>query len=81
MVLGMSFMLGAIREITGSVWLCILAHAIINTVGNFFHYDMYGSYLYSSITTASFIVISIALVYVYKFWKKKKQIKIFEKRT
>ena len=66
MVLGMSFMLAAIREITGSVWLCILCHAIINSAGNFFHYDMYGSYLASSITTASLMIISIIIVLIYR---------------
>lgn len=71
MVLGMSFMLSAIREITGSVFLCILCHAIINSAGNFFHYDMYGSYLASSITTAVLIIISIGVAIVYrKFFKK-----------
>ena len=58
-------MLAAIREITGSVWLCVLCHAIINSAGNFFHYDMYGSYLASSITTASLIIISIIIVLIY----------------
>ena len=71
MVLGMSFMLGAIKELTKSVWLCILCHAIVNSLGNFFHYDMYGSYLASSITTTVLIIISITLVYVIKYRKKK----------
>ena len=71
MVLGMSFMLAAIREITGSVWLCVLCHAIINSSGNFFHYDMYGSYLASSVTTAVLIVISILIVFVCRRYFRK----------
>ncbi len=71
MVLGLSFMLATIREITGSVWLCILCHAIVNSIGNFFHYDMYGSYMASSITSGIMIVASIILVYVFKYRKRK----------
>ena len=70
MVLGMSFMLATIREVTGSVWLCILCHAIINSAGNFFHYDMYGSYFASIRTTIILIAISLAIVFVYKQYKK-----------
>lgn len=47
------------------VWLCVLCHAIINSVGNFFHYDMYGSYLASGITAGVMILASLILV----FWK------------
>ncbi|GEM_PF-633555 len=65
-VLGMSFILATVREVTGSVWLCILCHAIINSAGNFFHYDMYGSYLASLITTAVIIVISFVILFVYR---------------
>lgn len=70
MVLGMSFMLAAIKEITGSVWLCILCHAIINSSGNFLHYDMYGSYIASSITTTVLIVLSIMAVLIYRHYHK-----------
>ena len=73
MVLGMSFMLAAVREITGSVFLCILCHAIINASGNFFHYDMYGSYFASSITTATLVVISIVIVIIYHHFSNKTQ--------
>ena len=41
----------ALKELTKSVWLCILCHAIVNSIGNFFHYDMYIGYLASSITS------------------------------
>ncbi len=66
MVLGFSFMLSTIRSITGSVWLCVLCHAIINSVGNFYHYDLYGSYLASGITAGVMIVVSAILVYLFR---------------
>ena len=71
MVLGMAFMLSAIRKLTDSVWLCVFCHSIVNSIGNFFHYDMYGSYLASSITTATLIAISLVLV----FFVQRKQTK------
>lgn len=63
-VLGLTFILSAVRKLTNSVWLCILCHSIVNSLGNFYHYDMYGSYLASSITTAIIIALSLLLVYV-----------------
>lgn len=74
MVLGLSFMLATIRELTGSVWLCVLCHAIVNSMGNFFHYDMYGSYLASSITSAIMIIISLLLIYFFKYKKRKLEV-------
>lgn len=62
MILGLSFILGTIRRLTGSVWLCVLCHAIFNSIGNFFHYDMYGSFLAASITTAIVILVSMVLI-------------------
>ena len=66
MVLGLSFMLAVIRKLTGSVWLCVLCHAIVNSMSNFYHYDFYGSYLASSITAAVLIVISLLLIFIFK---------------
>jgi membrane protease YdiL (CAAX protease family) len=66
MVLGLSFMLGTVRKVTGSVWLCVLCHAIINSVGSFYHYDMYGSYLAAAVTTGVMAVISLVLVRIFK---------------
>jgi len=66
MVLGFSFMLGVIRKLTGSVWLCVLCHGIVNSVGNFYHYDMYGSYLAASVTTAVMILVSLTLIFVFR---------------
>ena len=65
-VLGLSFMLSTIRKLTNSIWLCVLCHAIVNSLGNFFHYDIYGNYIASSITTAIMIAISLLLVYASK---------------
>ncbi len=62
MVLGFSFMLAAVRSLTGSVWLCVLCHGIVNSMGNFYHYDLYGSYLAACITSAVFIVLSTVVV-------------------
>ena len=73
MVIGMSFMLSTIKEVTGSVWLCILCHAIINSSGNFFHYDKYGSYLASLVTTISLIAVSCVIVFViYRYIQNKR---------
>ena len=62
----LSFMLAVIRKLTGSVWLCVLCHAIVNSMSNFYHYDFYGSYLASSITAAVLIVISLLLIFIFK---------------
>ena len=70
MVLGLSFMLAVIRDLTGSVWLCVFCHAIVNSMCNFYHYDFYGSYFASSITTAVMIVISLLLILIFKKGKK-----------
>lgn len=70
MVLGLSFMLAAIRKLTGSVWLCVLCHAIVNSMTNFYHYDFFGSYPASSITAAVMIVISLLLIFIFKKGKK-----------
>ena len=55
-------MLGVIRNLTGSVWICVLCHAIINSVGNFYHYDMYGSYIAAAITAAVMIIASFVMI-------------------
>ena len=66
MVLGLSFILAAIRDLTGSVWLCVLCHSIFNSMGNFYHYDMYGDYFAASITAAVFIIVSMILTCVFR---------------
>ena len=35
-------MLGAIRKVTGSVWLCVLTHMLINAVPESIKYDFFG---------------------------------------
>ena len=62
MVMGMSFGLAAIRKVTGSVWLCVLCHMVVNTIPEVFRYDYYGSYIASIITTAVMIIISVVWV-------------------
>ena len=69
-ILGLSFILSTIRKLTGSVWLCILCHSIVNSLGNFFHYNMYGSYIASLVTTITIIVISLLIVYIFEHRKK-----------
>lgn len=69
-ILGLSFILSTIRKLTKSIWLCILCHSIVNSLGNFFHYDIYGSYIASLVTTTIIIVISLLLVYVFEKEKK-----------
>lgn len=64
MVIGLSFMLGAIRKVTGSVWLCVLGHMIVNSIMESYRYDVYGNMFASLATTLILIVVSIILVYV-----------------
>ncbi|MCR5097741.1 MAG: CPBP family intramembrane metalloprotease [Lachnospiraceae bacterium] len=64
MVLGLSFILGAIRNLTGSVWLCVLCHAIVNSMGSFYHYDFFGNYIASAITAGAMIAVSVVLVFI-----------------
>ncbi|MCR5807844.1 MAG: CPBP family intramembrane metalloprotease [Oscillospiraceae bacterium] len=40
--IGLSFMLGAIRKVTGSVWLCVMMHMLTNAVPESIRYDFYG---------------------------------------
>lgn len=40
--IALSFMLGAIRKVTGSVWLCVLTHMLINAVPVSIKYDFFG---------------------------------------
>ncbi|MBR4224801.1 MAG: CPBP family intramembrane metalloprotease [Oscillospiraceae bacterium] len=40
--IALSFMLGAIRKITGSVWLCVMMHMLTNAVPVSIGYDFYG---------------------------------------
>ena len=66
MVLAMSFMLAAIRKKTGSVWLCVLCHGLINALMEVFIYDVYGNILATAITTASMIAISMIVAHKQK---------------
>ena len=62
LAIGLSFMLGAIRKVTGSVWLCVLGHILVNSIMESFRYDFYGNMVASSVTTLILIVVSIILV-------------------
>ena len=61
-VIGVSFALATIRKVTGSIWLCALFHMIVNAVPESIRYDIYGSFLASTITTIVLIIVSLILV-------------------
>lgn len=61
-VLGSSFMLACIREVTGSVWLCMLCHSIVNALPEVFRYDPLGSSVANVITAAVMILVSLIIV-------------------
>ena len=53
--------------IMGICWgLCVLCHSIFNSIGNFFHYDMYSNWLAATITTAVMILVSLLLIYLFR---------------
>ena len=64
-VMGMSFALACIRKSTGSVWLCVLFHAIANSLSGVYliHENIMGNTISS--------VILIAAVYLLLFMKKR----------
>ena len=64
-VMGISFALATIRKVTGSIWLCALFHMIVNAVPESIRYDIYGSYMASTITTIVLIIVSLILVQIY----------------
>ena len=63
-VMGLSFALATIRKVTGSIWLCVLFHMIVNAVPESIRYDIYGSYMASTITTIVLIIVSLILVHI-----------------
>lgn len=65
-VLGLSFMMATTRKLTDSVWLCVLAHSMVNALGGIYIYNLYGSYVASTITTLIMIAVSIILLHVSK---------------
>ena len=56
-MLGSSFMLACIREVIGSVWLCMLCHSIVNALPEVFSYDPLGSSVANVITSAVMILV------------------------
>ena len=65
MIMGISFGLAAIRKVSGSVWLCVLCHMVVNAIPEVFRYNYFGNYLASTITTVVMIVVSVIIVSAY----------------
>lgn len=65
-VLALSFMLACIRRVTGSVWLCVLCHSIINAALEVWRYDLYGNALVSVIVAVVMIIISVIIINIRK---------------
>ena len=65
-VMGLSFALATIRKVTGSIWLCALFHMIANAVPESIRYDIYNSYIASTITTIVMIIVSLIAVSIFK---------------
>ena len=61
-VFGSSFMLACIREVTGSVWLCMLCHSTVNALPEVFRYNPLGSSVANVITAAVMILVSLIIV-------------------
>lgn len=67
LVLGMAFALASIRRNTNSVWLCVLFHCLVNSLGGVYitNSNMVGSI----VTTVLVVIVSLGLV---KFNSKKR---------
>lgn len=61
-VLGLSFALASIRKITGSVWLCVFFHSIINSLSGI--YIINNNIIGNIVTTTILIFISLVLLKV-----------------
>lgn len=70
-VLGMAFMLGAIYRISGSLWLCVLFHTMINAFSQVWKSPTYTNNEFVSYLILTFIKISISVVFVYLVDKRK----------
>ncbi len=55
-----------IREVTGSVWLCMLCHSIVNALPEVFRYDPLGSSVANVITAAIMILVALIIVRICK---------------
>lgn len=60
-VMGLSFALACIRTITGSVWLCVLFHAVVNSLSGIFliHENILGNIISSVILIAAVSVLML----------------------
>lgn len=63
-VLGLTFALGAVKRCTGSTWLCVLLHCLINSLHGVF--IIHESYLGSAAAAAVLIVLALVLVEIQK---------------
>lgn len=72
--ISLSFILGAIRKVTGSVWLCVMTHMLTNAVPESIGYDFYG--VKAQLITM-IIMATITTVWV-KLYKKKSTKAVFE---
>lgn len=70
-VFGMSFMLGAIFRISGSLWLCVLFHAMINAFSQVWKSPSYTNNELVSSLILTLIKISISVILVYLFSNRK----------
>lgn len=72
--ISLSFILGAIRKVTGSVWLCVMTHMLTNAVPESIGYDFYG--VKAQLITM-IIMATITTVWV-KLYEKKSTKAVFE---
>lgn len=58
-VLGLTFALASIRKNTGSVWLCVLFHSLVNSLSGIYEVkgDIFGGISAGSITTAMILIL------------------------
>ncbi len=58
-VLGLTFALASIRKNTGSVWLCVLFHSLVNSLSGIYEVkgDIFGGISAGSITTAVILIL------------------------
>ena len=63
-VLGLTFALGAVKKCTGSTWLCVLMHCLINSLHSVF--IIHDSYIGSAAASVALIALTLVLVQIQK---------------
>lgn len=63
-VLGLTFALGAVKKCTGSTWLCVLLHSLVNSLHGVF--IIHDSYLGSAAASVALILLALVLVQIQK---------------